>query len=252
MTGLRAKLRELYHGYSPGAIRFQSIWLVFDAILITFFMVSPFLEKGAAFLIIDYVIAAILALDLAARAWCYGSFRKWLLRPIVWADIAVLASLVVPVYAANLGFLRVLRAFSLIHGRALWRVAPKRWVEYQETIKAVANLLVFVFLMTALVHTSFAGQVEHIQSYMDSLYFTVTSLSTTGYGDIVLPGVWGRTVSIVAMLGGVTLFFRLIQVAMRAPKVRHPCPTCGLQRHEVDAVHCKACGTLLNIADDND
>jgi voltage-gated potassium channel len=107
-------------------------------------------------------------------------------------------------------------------------------------------------MMTALVHTSFAAQVPQIQSYMDSLYFTVTSLSTTGYGDITLPGAWGRTISIIAMLGGVTLFFRMIQVAMRPPKVRHPCPACGLQRHEIDAVHCKACGTLLNIPDDND
>jgi hypothetical protein len=24
-------------------------------------------------------------------------------------------------------------------------------------------------------------------------------------------------------------------------------PTCGLQRHDSDAVHCKACGTVLNI-----
>jgi voltage-gated potassium channel len=252
VTGLRAKLRELYHGYSPAAVRFQAVWLVFDALLIAFFMVSPFLEKGATFLIVDYIIALVLFMDLAARAWCFGDFKRWITRPIVWADIAVLASLVVPVYAANLGFLRVLRAYSLINGRAFWRVVGKRWVDRSETIKAVANLLVFVFMMTALVHTSFAGQVPQIQSYMDSLYFTVTSLSTTGYGDITLPGIWGRTVSIVAMLGGVTLFFRLIQVAMRSPKVRHPCPTCGLQRHEVDAVHCKACGTLLNIADDND
>lgn len=252
MKGLRAKLRELYHGYSREAVRFQAVWLVFDALLIVFFMVSPFLEKGTTFLVVDYIIAFVLFLDLAARAWCFGSFRRWIIRPIVWADFAVLASLVVPVYAANLGFLRVLRAYSLINGKAFWRVVAKRWEDRSETIKAVANLLVFVFMMTALVHTSFAGQVSHIQSYMDSLYFTVTSLSTTGYGDVVLPGVWGRTVSIIIMLGGVTLFFRLIQVAMRSPKVRYPCPTCGLQRHEMDAVHCKACGTLLNIADDND
>ena len=34
---------------------------------------------------------------------------------------------------------------------------------------------------------------------------------------------------------------------MRPHKVRYACPACGLQRHDVDAVHCKACGTLLNI-----
>jgi voltage-gated potassium channel len=33
-------------------------------------------------------------------------------------------------------------------------------------------------------------------------------------------------------------------------KVRFPCPICGLQRHDVDAVHCKACGTILNIPDE--
>jgi purine nucleoside permease len=27
-------------------------------------------------------------------------------------------------------------------------------------------------------------------------------------------------------------------------------PACGLQRHDADAVHCKACGVLLNITDE--
>lgn len=249
---MRNQLHELYHGDSKTAIRFQLVWLLFDVALIIFFMISPFIEHDTTFLVIDYVIAGVLAFDMMLRAWAFGNFGRWISRPIIWADFLVLASLLVPTYAANLGFLRILRAFSLIHGKAFWRVFGRRWTRYEETIKAAANLLVFVFLMTALVHTSFAGRVEKIESYMDSLYFTVTSLSTTGYGDITLPGWWGRTVSIIAMLGGVTLFFRLVQVAMRPYKVRHPCPQCGLQRHELDAVHCKACGQLLNIADDND
>jgi voltage-gated potassium channel len=33
-------------------------------------------------------------------------------------------------------------------------------------------------------------------------------------------------------------------------KVRFPCPRCGLQRHEPDAVHCKACGLILAIPND--
>jgi voltage-gated potassium channel len=30
-----------------------------------------------------------------------------------------------------------------------------------------------------------------------------------------------------------------------------PCPQCGLQRHDIDAVHCKACGHVLNIPNDD-
>ena len=52
------------------------------------------------------------------------------------------------------------------------------------------------------------------------------------------------------MLAGVTLFLRLAQALFRPAKVRYPCPACGLQRHEPDAVHCKACGHLLNIPDE--
>jgi voltage-gated potassium channel len=60
----------------------------------------------------------------------------------------------------------------------------------------------------------------------------------------------GRLLSVFIMLAGVTLFLRLAQALFRPRKVRYPCPGCGLQRHEPDAVHCKACGTLLHIPDE--
>ncbi|MBX9643744.1 MAG: potassium channel family protein [Novosphingobium sp.] len=176
-------------------------------------------------------------------------------RPIVWADIAVLASLVAPVFAANLGFLRIMRIYSLVQGNNLWRVVGGgRWVDtnLQDTVRAAANLMIFVFSAASIVHAGFAGRTTHINSYLDSLYFTVTTLSTTGYGDIVLPGAWGKVLSILIMIGGVSLFIRLAQVMMRGAKVRHECRSCGLLRHDADAIHCKACGTRIRIPHDND
>jgi voltage-gated potassium channel len=52
------------------------------------------------------------------------------------------------------------------------------------------------------------------------------------------------------MIFGVTLFFNLARALLTPSKVRFPCPTCGLQHHDSDAVHCKACGTVLNIPDE--
>ena len=54
----------------------------------------------------------------------------------------------------------------------------------------------------------------------------------------------------VIMIFGVSLFLRLVQVMLRPQKVEHKCPDCGLKRHDHDAVHCKACGRLLNIEDE--
>jgi voltage-gated potassium channel len=51
------------------------------------------------------------------------------------------------------------------------------------------------------------------------------------------------------MIIGISLFVRLAQAIVRPNKVYFPCPQCGLNRHEPDAVHCKACGHVLNIPD---
>ena len=252
---MEGRLHELYFGATGSALRFQSWLLLLDVALIGFFVAAPFIERDAIFFLIDYAIAAVLALDLALRAFACDNLRRWLRRPIVWADFAVLASLVAPVFAANLGFLRIMRIYSLVQGDNLWRIAGSgRWAEtnIQDTVRAAANLVIFVFLAASFVHAGFAGRTTHINSYLDSLYFTVTTLSTTGYGDIVLPGAWGKILSILIMIGGVSLFIRLVHVTMRGAKVRHACPACGLLRHDPDAIHCKACGARIRILHDND
>lgn len=43
-----------------------------------------------------------------------------------------------------------------------------------------------------------------IGNYIDALYFTVAMLTTTGFGDITLPGTAGRLLSILMMIVGVS------------------------------------------------
>jgi len=62
-----------------------------------------------------------------------------------------------------------------------------------------------------------------MQTPVDALHFTVTSLTTTGYSDITLPRPTGRLLSVLVMICGVTLFFRLAQVVFRPFKVHFPC-----------------------------
>ena len=52
------------------------------------------------------------------------------------------------------------------------------------------------------------------------------------------------------MILGVTLFLMLVRFLLQPHKVRFRCPTCALMRHDADAVHCKACGTILQIPDE--
>ena len=65
-----------------------------------------------------------------------------------------------------------------------------------------------------------------------------------------LQGTAGRMISVVIMVCGVTLFLNLARTLFQPRKVFFQCPDCGLQRHHYDAVHCKACGVVINIPND--
>ncbi len=249
---LRAHLRRLYQGSSPASVRFRYGVLVIDIAIIAFFIAAPILRDTRAFLWVDYPIAALLAADLVARGLACGHWRRWLSRPIVWVDIFVLLTLLAPNQLFNLGFLRILRLWTVVNSDFFWRTVAKRFdnTRWEEVARTGATLVTFIFLITGVVYTSYARQHPGINGYLDALYFTIATLTTTGFGDIVLPGPWGRIISIVTMIAGITLFVRLAQALFRPAKVVFPCPTCGLLRHDLDAVHCKACGEILNIPND--
>ena len=252
IPGLRGRLHELYYGDTPGAVRFRVAWIVVDVIIIGFFVAAPLIRGQPIFLAVDYAIAALLGADLAARALASGDLRRWLRRPSTWIDLFVLLTLLFPERLYNLGFLRILRLWTLLHSEIFWRTVARRYddTRVEDITRAVANMVTFVFIITGFVYTSFAGRAEGLDHYIDALYFTVTSLTTTGYGDVLLPGTWGRVLSIITMVVGITLFLRLAPALFKPHNVRFRCPTCGLGMHDPDAVHCKACGELLNIPND--
>lgn len=252
LTRLRARLHALYHGDTPAAVRFRLAVIVIDLLLIAFFIAAPFLRESRAFLAVDYAVAAILAVDIGARVLAMADIERWWRRPSLWIDLFVLATLLFPQWLYSLAFLRVFRLWTLFHSDFFWETVGRRYddTRWEEVIRALATLLTFVFVATGVVYTSYARRHPGIDSYVDALYFTVTTLTTTGFGDVVLPGASGKLISIVIMVAGITLFVRLAQPLFRPYKVRFPCPACGLIRHDPDAVHCKACGILLNIPND--
>ena len=248
----RRLLRALYHGNSITAVRFRTAWIMLDLAIIAFFIAEPLILDSPFFLAVDYAIAALLGVDLAFRIYAWVGPGPWWRRISVWVDVFELLTLLFPEALFNLGFLRVLRLWTLVNSEVFWDTVARRYddTRVEDVTRAAATLLTFVFIVTGFVYTSFVGRTEGLSGYVDALYFTITSLTTTGYGDILLPGTWGRVLSIITMLAGITLFVRLAQALFRPHKVRYRCQSCGLGMHDPDAVHCKACGVLLCIPND--
>jgi voltage-gated potassium channel len=248
---LKARLTTLYTGFGPGATRFRYGLIVFDLCTIAFIVTTLPMQPTPAIIAVDIAIGAVVLADLVARMWIAPNLRRHLLRPTTLADIVVVFSLLLaPLLAGNLAFLRILRLVRLLHSYQVLRDLRREAAFFrrnEDVIISSINLVTFIFVVTALVFVLQHEDNPGINSYIDALYFTVTTLTTTGFGDITLSGPWGRLLAVVIMVGGVSLFLRLVQTVFRPPKIRHTCQTCGLRRHDPDAVHCKHCGETLHI-----
>jgi len=253
LTSLTMKLRRIERGRDVWSLRWQAALAVIDISILAFFILGPYLRNGPSYLIIDYTIAAWITGELIARALAASSLSVFIRRPMTWIDLAILATLLFPDVLFNFAFLRAMRLWA-IGNSPIFHVALKRagCSEYRDVARASLNFLVFLFMVTGFVYTTFFYRQAGVEGFVDALYFTVATMTTTGFGDIPLPGPLGKLTSVVTMIVGISLFVRLAQAIVRPYKVQFPCPECGLQRYDTDAVHCKACGHVLNIPNDND
>jgi len=247
---LRKRLRRLYHGDDAVATRFRWFMLGVDVVTIALFVELTFVTEVDWLIALEVGLGLVLLADLVARV--YIDSRPWalLLKPLTIADALVVVSMLGAVFSDNLGFLRILRTLRVLRSHhvigTLRRHVPAIR-RNEEVLRSVTNLVVFVFLTTAVVFVHQNQINPEIDNYLDALYFTVTTLTTTGFGDITLDGEGGRLLAVVIMILGISLFLRLLQTIFLPAKVVHECSHCGLSRHDPDAVHCKHCGEIIHI-----
>ena len=250
-NGLQRKLKLLYDGRSRRAVMFRFGLLAFDIFVISFFVVTSLIPERPWMVHVDYGLAVLMIIDVAARLWIAGNKRRFMVRGGTIIDLIVIASLIAPAFFDSVAFLRIVRALRLLRSYHVLSELRRRYRFFrvnEEVIQSSINLGVFIFIVTALVYVFQVHVNAEINNYIDALYFTVTTLTTTGFGDITLTGTSGRILSVLIMVLGVALFLRLVQAIFRPGKVNYACPECGLNRHDPDAVHCKHCGNTICIA----
>jgi voltage-gated potassium channel len=251
METLHRNIRLLYTGRSQSAQRFRYALVVFDTLTILYFIVSVSWPQTAALSAIDTALGVVILADLVARFWISDDRRKECLKLYTIADLLVVASLLLaPVFTDDLAFLRILRGLRLIHSYHLIRDLRREsrfFRLHEDAVLAGVHLFVFIFVMASLVFVVAFGDEAGPGSYVDALYFTVSTLTTTGFGDITLTTPGGKLLSVFIMVVGVALFVQLARAIFQPSKVRYTCPICGLNRHDPDAIHCKHCGEPLKI-----
>ena len=110
-----------------------------------------------------------------------------------------------PFFIENLAFLRIARALRLLRSYHLLRDLrrTRAWFRSTKTSSSARSTsVVFIFIVTSVVYVTQHVVNPKISNYVDALYFTITTLTTTGFGDITLKGPGGRLLAVVIMLRG--------------------------------------------------
>jgi voltage-gated potassium channel len=244
-SSLTRAVRKLYDN-----ARFKLALIVFDVTVVLSFLILTFIDRAMWVMAIELVLGVLISIEVAGRVVAAEKRLKCLLRPSTLLDLVITASLFMPFLTGSFAFLRVVRAVRLFHvlnlahelrGRSRWFAAN------EPIIQSVTHILIFLMVTSAVVYEAQVDTNPDVNTFSDALYFTVTTVTTTGFGDITLVGETGRFISIVIMIAGISLFVRLAQSIMRPTKVAHICERCGLSRHDPDAVHCKHCGAFVHI-----
>jgi voltage-gated potassium channel len=156
-------------------------------------------------------------------------------------------------YVLVVRLIRVLRIFRVLK---LARYMSEANVLIRSLVLARRKILVFfsVVLVLATIFGSIMFVVEGPQngftSIPKSIYWTVVTITTVGYGDITPKTPLGQVVATIAMLTGYSIIAvptgivtaELAQEIQRE-RIARVCNNCGRAGHDQDARYCKFCGS---------
>jgi voltage-gated potassium channel len=264
--GIRARLHEIiFESDTPAGKAFDValLWaIVLSVLAVMLESVGPIRTRyGEIIRIAEWAFTVLFSLEYGLRLFSVS-------RPVLYAlsfyglvDLMALlpsyVSLMLP-GAQSLLVVRVLRLLRVF--RVLKLVSFLGEAEVLLTALRASRPKIIVFLGAVLSTVVIMGSVMYLvegeangfDSIPRGMYWAIVTMTTVGFGDITPKTVPGQFIASVLMIMGYGVLAvptGIVSVELAAA-TRHginpeACPGCGAEGHDVDAVHCKFCGTRL-------
>ncbi len=219
------------------------------------------LRYGEALSITEWFFTILFTIEYVLRLLCVGKPHKYACSFFGIVDLLAVAptyaSILIPGshYLLVIRLLRILRIFRLL-----------KLVQYMNEARLITQALrassrkIAVFLFTVLTLIVIFGSLIYLIegekngfiSIPRSIYWTIVTLTTVGYGDISPQTGLGQFLASIVMILGygiIAVPTGIVTVEMahgfKKEVTTQSCPDCGAEGHDPDAAYCKYCGKKL-------
>ena len=264
---LREQLYDIIFGTETPAGKLFDVALiytiVFSVALLMLDSVAEVRLRFASYMtFFEWFFTIIFTIEYMVRIYC--SPNRWSYVRSFYGMIDLLStlpsylSLLIPGanYLLIFRLLRVLRIFRVLKlVRYLSEANSLIRTMYQIRRKII--VFFFVVLNLAVIFGSMMYIVEGPEngftSIPKSIYWTIVTITTVGYGDITPHTILGQIIASLAMLTGYSII--AVPTGIFTAELAHEmsrernlifCPNCGKQGHDKIATYCDRCGSKVN------
>lgn len=240
--------------------------IALNLVVCALFVVDTYpLSESAQIVIwqIEIVIVGLFVVEYAARL--YGAPNRWKQLRDIFSVIDLVAIvptavlLIFPLFGLTpaMGFLKLIRVLRVFRIFRFLRFTRDAAFFFGEITLHLLNVLRFFLTILILFFIS-AGMFYHVENaanalvnnFGDAFYYTVVTLTTVGFGDIIPITEAGKWVTVGMILSGIILIpWQATRIVREwiwlAKKADVVCRQCGLRYHDRDASHCKSCGAVV-------
>lgn len=149
--------------------------------------------------------------------------------------------------------IRIFRVFKLsryLRGASIMQIALRS--SQPKIIVFLLSVSLIVVVIGTLMYI-IEGQTNGFENIPKSIYWSVVTLTTVGYGDVVPVTSLGKFLASIIMILGygiIAVPTGIVSASMVKATQKNvstqACRECSKEGHEPDAIHCKHCGAKLN------
>jgi voltage-gated potassium channel len=265
-AGLRARLHTIIFESETPAGRAFDVGLLWAIVLSVLAVMLESVEAiriqyGAIIRVLEWCFTVVFTLEYVLRLLSVNRPLRYASSFFGLVDLMAILPSVLSLMLPGVQSLLVVRVLRLLR---VFRVLKLASFLGQADVLLTAlrasrqKIIVFLgaVLSTVIIMGSVMYQVEGEANGFDSIprgmYWAIVTMTTVGYGDLTPKTVPGQFIASVLMVMGYGIIavptgivsVELAQATRQAIDPR-ACPGCGLQGHDLDAAHCKHCGTAL-------